>query len=312
MPALPGSSCEPFDIAESVETDLAPRDRRKPDHLREQLSVTLVGEQTVTELRSALTHLGSDERDLWIKIGMALRELGETGRGLWLDWSQTSEKYDPRDAAKTWDSFKPHSTSYKVVFSEAQRMGWVNPSSNAAAPPTTRKTLAVLKRELVGRSLANIIMRAIDWLWEGWIPIGYLTIFAGETGAGKSTILGDVAARVSTGEPWPGESNDQRRLPGRVLWLGSEDSTEEMTVPRLTACGADLANIVEITGASVGAAWPQAKLPDGIALFRCYDPRVLTGYFSTASPQEVEPWYRGVSQYSVEDADDNQRPYRLD
>jgi len=33
-----------------------------------------------------------------------------------------------------------------------------------------------------------------------------------------------------------------------VLWLGSEDSIEEMTVPRLTACGANLGNVVEIQG----------------------------------------------------------------
>ena len=105
-------------------------------------------------------------------------------------------------------------------------------------------------RKLVGRSLAGVAMHAIEWLWTGWLPKGYITILAGETGAGKSTILADIAARITTGAPWPGEYDcpNAWRKPERVLWLGSEDSIEEMTVPRLVACGADLANVVEIQG----------------------------------------------------------------
>lgn len=33
-----------------------------------------------------------------------------------------------------------------------------------------------------------------------------------------------------------------------MLWLGSEDGVEELTVPRLVACGANLANVFEIQG----------------------------------------------------------------
>lgn len=101
-------------------------------------------------------------------------------------------------------------------------------------------------RQLIGRTLGDVQPRSIDWLWVGWIPKGYITLIAGETGAGKSTVLADVMARLTTGEPWPGEQD--RREPGRVLWLGSEDSVEEMLVPRLMACGAQLANVLEIQG----------------------------------------------------------------
>lgn len=101
-------------------------------------------------------------------------------------------------------------------------------------------------RALVGRTLGTVQMRAIDWLWTGWIPKGYITLLAGETGAGKSTVLADVTARVTTGAPWPGEY--EPRQPGRVLWLGSEDSIEEMTAPRLVACGGNLNHVIEIQG----------------------------------------------------------------
>lgn len=264
--ALNLSPCETCDLAEYVETELAPRHSSQPGEHGVQPATTFVSPQTVSELRSALAHLRSDERDVWIRMGMALKELGDAGRGVWMDWSQTSEKYDARDAARCWESFDPHSTSYKVVFAEAQRKGWVNPNSNAAQFEPGPKGQANSSRELVGRLLAGVAMRAIDWLWEGWIPIGYLTIFAGESGAGKSTVLADIAARVSTGDPWPGETADRRRPPARVLWLGSEDSIEEMTVPRLTACGADLSNILEITGTRVAGSLSTFSLQDDLKL----------------------------------------------
>jgi hypothetical protein len=86
--------------------------------------------ETIQYLRSALLHMRSDGRETWIKVGMALHELGETGRGLWLEWSVTSEKYDASDAARTWDSFSPTSIGHKFVFAEAQRQGWVNPTKS--------------------------------------------------------------------------------------------------------------------------------------------------------------------------------------
>jgi len=103
-------------------------------------------------------------------------------------------------------------------------------------------------RQLVGRALGSVQPRSIDWLWTGWIPKGYITLLAGETGAGKSTVLADIMARMTTGAAWPGEPTDLRRQPERVLWLGSEDSVEEMLVPRLMASGANLENVVEIQG----------------------------------------------------------------
>ncbi|WP_193090146.1 AAA family ATPase [Advenella sp. FME57] len=203
-----------------------------------------VDAKTVTELRSALYSLRSDDYHLWTNMGMALRELGDVGRGLWLDWSATSEKYNAQEASRKWDKLGGNRSSYQSVFAQAQKHGWANPASNAARIDSINSP-----RKLVGRSLNGVLPRAIDWLWTGWIPKGYITIFAGETGAGKSTVLADITARVTTGQCWPGEfSNTHTRPAGRVLWLGSEDGIEEMTVPRLMACGANLHNVIEIQG----------------------------------------------------------------
>lgn len=87
--------------------------------------------RTVTELRSALLFLKADDRELWVRLGHALKTLGDTGRGLFMDWSATSDKFDPQDASRTWDSFKPTETDYKAIFTVAQAAGWVNPRSKS-------------------------------------------------------------------------------------------------------------------------------------------------------------------------------------
>ena len=96
--------------------------------------VEQVDAATVTDLRSALSAIRSDDRDVWVSVGIALKTLGEVGRGLWLEWSQTSDKWKPGDA-RQWDTFKPTRTGYAAVFAKAQERGWVNPNSNAARVP---------------------------------------------------------------------------------------------------------------------------------------------------------------------------------
>lgn len=120
-------------LAGHVEQVLAPRHGagRTASASTEQISVDA---KTVTELRSALIFMRSDDYDIWYRMGLALKELGDTGRGLWMDWSATSEKFDAKKAAKKWDGFAPRDTGYQAVFAEAQKQGWVNPASNAAQP----------------------------------------------------------------------------------------------------------------------------------------------------------------------------------
>lgn len=55
-------------------------------------SVIELPPETIQHLRSALLSMRADDRELWVKAGMALKCLGDVGRGLWLEWSLTSEK----------------------------------------------------------------------------------------------------------------------------------------------------------------------------------------------------------------------------
>lgn len=94
-------------------------------------------ERTVADLRSALRSLRADEYQDWVRVGLALKSLGDVGRGLWLDWSATSPKFDSAGASAKWETFQPSGIGYRAVFESAQQAGWVNPDKRRpGASPT--------------------------------------------------------------------------------------------------------------------------------------------------------------------------------
>lgn len=70
----------------------APGQSRPSGAVVHDSAVAELSPQTIQHLRSALLSMRSDDHALWIKVGMALKSLGDVGRGLWLEWSLTSEK----------------------------------------------------------------------------------------------------------------------------------------------------------------------------------------------------------------------------
>jgi AAA domain len=89
------------------------------------------------------------------------------------------------------------------------------------------------------RSVAHSTRKveAQEWLWPGRIPQGHLTILGGTTGAGKSLVVADIVARVTTGAEWPDGTGRARKGTALVI---SEDPVPSMQNPRLLAAGADL------------------------------------------------------------------------
>lgn len=84
--------------------------------------------------------------------------------------------------------------------------------------------------------MATVEPRDIDWLWEGRIPAGRITVLSGRPGGGKSFVTVDLAARISTGRLMPDGSQTQR---GSVLTIACEDNPADTIRPRLDAAGAD-------------------------------------------------------------------------
>jgi KaiC/GvpD/RAD55 family RecA-like ATPase len=91
--------------------------------------------------------------------------------------------------------------------------------------------------------LSDVVSQRLEWLWEDRFPVGKLSFLVGDPDLGKSFVTLDIAARVSTGTPFP----DTQHLPnptGSVVLLSAEDDPEDTIRPRLEALGADLSRII--------------------------------------------------------------------
>jgi putative DNA primase/helicase len=59
------------------------------------------------DVESALSYLDPTDRDVWIRMGMAVKvEMGEAGFDIWDAWSQSAGSYNARAARSSWRSFK--------------------------------------------------------------------------------------------------------------------------------------------------------------------------------------------------------------
>lgn len=76
---------------------------------------------------------------------------------------------------------------------------------------------------------------SITWLWEPWLPNGFLTMLAGETGIGKSTLALRIVDSVTSGREWP----DGTPNPGQArdaLYIDTEGA-QAMHMERILAGG---------------------------------------------------------------------------
>lgn len=105
-------------------------------------------------------------------------------------------------------------------------------------------------RSVVIKSMNKYTSKPIDWLEEGRIALGKLTLIAGDPGLGKSFITLDLASRVSRGELPSRRSSGSVQLTdqGQVVLLNAEDDAGDTIRPRLEAMGADLSRVHLLEG----------------------------------------------------------------
>ena len=89
--------------------------------------------------------------------------------------------------------------------------------------------------------LKDVFKEPVEWLWQGRIPRGAITMLDGDPEVGKSTLSLDLAARVSAGARLP--DGARRHMPAPVLLVGAEDSLAATVRPRLEAAGAALQHV---------------------------------------------------------------------
>jgi hypothetical protein len=208
--------------------------KANPAAVATTLHITTVEPHVIEELRSALQVIDADDRDTWIAMGRALRELGVPGYELWIEYSQRSPKFDAREAVKTWYSLSGSRFGYAKVLVAAGvpaidlEACWAAQERRKAAGKSAQEAIA---RARVGAvhddrrprrfgfvSAADMELKPVDWLVRGYLERDSLSVVFGEPKKGKSFVAIDIACSVASGSDWHGQCVKQ----GAVFYIAGE------------------------------------------------------------------------------------------
>lgn len=92
--------------------------------------------------------------------------------------------------------------------------------------------------------MSEIQSQEVSWLWYPFIPYGKLTIIQGDPGDGKTTLVLNIAAKLSRGEGL--DSEMKLSEPMNVIYQSAEDGLADTVKPRLELAGADCERILVI------------------------------------------------------------------
>jgi AAA domain/Primase C terminal 2 (PriCT-2)/RepB DNA-primase from phage plasmid len=180
-------------------------------------------------LRSALTVLSAEDRDIWLKVGAALQLLG--ARAVWDDWSKTSNKFDQADQDRVWSSFhadRKDVITIATIYAWAKERGWVpsvnadepfpNSHANGAAPPP------IIAKPYIYRDPRSIPPR--QFLHVGHYIRGFLSATIAPGGLGKTSLQLVEAIGMATGRDLLKGITSPRKL--KVWYWNLEDPRDEI------------------------------------------------------------------------------------
>jgi hypothetical protein len=116
------------------------------------------------------------------------------------------------------------------------------PSESSTSAIKSVNSTAIVRPKIT--PLASVAPRRVEWLWEGRLALGMLNCLEGDPGLGKSTVMYDIAARLSRGADMP--DGTPGPAASGVVVLTAEDPLDSVVRPRLEAAGADLTRIVTL------------------------------------------------------------------
>ena len=118
------------------------------------------------------------------------------------------------------------------------------------------------KTELKMIKMSDVQSQTVDWLWYPFIPYGKLTIIQGDPGDGKTTLVLNIAARLSKGE---GLDNDMKVTePVNIIYQTAEDGLGDTIKPRLLAAGADCSKVLVIDDSDQPLTMADVRLEEAI------------------------------------------------
>lgn len=108
-----------------------------------------------------------------------------------------------------------------------------------------------LKTELRLINMESVAVEEVEWLLYPFIPYGKVTIIQGDPGEGKTTMVLQIIAKLTKGEPVlpvidGEEETAERAEPVNVIYQTAEDGLGDTIKPRLLAAGADCSKVLVI------------------------------------------------------------------
>jgi len=92
---------------------------------------------------------------------------------------------------------------------------------------TPTQTVQFARQGLQIKSFADLLkepVQAIEWAWEGILPLGGLSILTAKPKVGKSTLARNLAVKILHGEPFLGRDT----LQGPVIYLALEEHQSQL------------------------------------------------------------------------------------
>lgn len=180
--------------------------------------------QQISDLKSALSHIPADGYELWMRMGMALYELDDVGKELWIEWSKKSDKFSLTEAMRKWRQFaKTDDLHFESVFHEAGQHGWLNPLA-AVSDAETNISLEMLESLIVPIDLSDDVFEEHPFIVDHILPCGETTLLAGHGGAGKSFLSLVMAIHVVMGLP----IGNLQVKKSKVLFFSGEDDGKQL------------------------------------------------------------------------------------
>ena len=204
------------DLSPFVESRLRPivarRGRSAPVRRAPQPDVTqILPDDQYHDLRGALRCIPSDDRELWINYGMALKPYGDRGYQLWYEWSSKSDEFDPDDMKGRWEGLTPRglfderAITIRSIFKQAGACGWRNPARRSEDNPRCNGNYTL-------KTYAEIMSAEVSLeLVENILPASGTACIYGQSGAGKTFLAIDLMMAICQGKPeWFGYNVMQR------------------------------------------------------------------------------------------------------
>lgn len=110
----------------------------------------------------ALSFVSPDDRDTWIRMGMALKaEFGDAARDTWIDWSAASDAFDRGAALSSWKSFKNGGkVGIGSLLAEAKREGFMPDRADVNVSPEKLAADKIAREERAAKAEKDRLARA--------------------------------------------------------------------------------------------------------------------------------------------------------